>query len=62
MMELSRTDDDSGGPTALLIGLCVAAALISSLNYYWFGLMVKSLLRIYTRGQSWSQASVGKNE
>jgi hypothetical protein len=60
--EVSRKESDSAAPAALLMGLCVAAAIISSLNYYWFGLMIKSLLRIYSQGQSYAEASVGKNE
>lgn len=62
VMELSRTDGGCVAPSALLIGLCTAAGVISTLNYYWCSLMFKSLLRIYARGQSWSQASLGKNE
>jgi hypothetical protein len=49
-------------PKPLLVGFCLASLTISSLNYYWFMLMIKSLVRIYLRGQSWSQASADKTE
>lgn len=60
-VELTTVDKACAVPLPLVLGLCSAAVIISSLNYYWFGLMMKSLVKIY-KGQSWSKASEGKEE
>lgn len=49
-------------PAPLLICLCTAACTISCLNFYWFKLMCTSLAKILLGGQSWTEASEGKNE
>ena len=61
-VELTTEDKSCVVPTPLILGLCSAAVIISCLNYYWFSLMMKSLVKIYLKGQSWSQASAGKEE
>ena len=61
-IELSRSDDGCKAPAPLLIGLCAAASTVSCLNYYWFNLMRKSLVKIMFGGQSWTKASEGKEE
>ena len=49
-------------PSLIWIGFCAAALTVSILNYYWFGLMLRSVARVYLRGHSWTDISVGKND
>lgn len=49
-------------PDGLLLGISVAATIISCLNYYWFSLMVKSLIKIFYHGHTWTTASHKKDE
>ena len=50
-------EEKKDAPDALLLGVCAAAAIVSCLNYYWFSLMVKSLIKIFYHGQTWTLAS-----
>ena len=52
-----QSKSDDGPPTAMLIAICSAAAIVSCLNYYWFSLMIKSLVKIFYHGHTWTHAS-----
>jgi hypothetical protein len=57
-----RHPKGEGIPRAIWIGFCVAALTVSSLNYYWFSLMLRSLRQVYLKGRTWTDISQGKNE
>eukprot|EP00892_Ulva_mutabilis_P001743 jgi/Ulvmu1/1156/UM107_0030.1 len=48
---------DSKTPDAFPAGVCAAATIVSCLNYYWFSLMIKSLVKIFYHGHTWTHAS-----
>ena len=48
-------------PPAIPVAFCGAALTISTLNYYWFGLMMRSMLKVL-RGHTWTDISNAKQE
>ena len=60
--EIRAPSSGSNVPAVVWLGFCTAALTISSLNYYWFSLMMKTLVDIYSKGATWGAASQGKNE
>jgi fluoride ion exporter CrcB/FEX len=49
-------------PSLIWVGFCAAALTVSTLNYYWFGLMLRSVARVYLHGHTWTDISNNKHE
>lgn len=49
-------------PSLVWISFAAAALTITCLNYYWFSLMTRTLMRIITGGHTWTAASQDKQE
>lgn len=60
--ELRNPTDGHDVPSLIWIGFCTAALTVSTLNYYWFGLMLRSVARVYLQGHTWTDISNNKND
>lgn len=60
--ELRHPPAEGAMPRAIPVGFCAAALTVSCLNYYWFSLMMNSVMKVFRDGHTWTDISNAKQE